>query len=436
MKQCPNCGAKLSDDAVFCSYCGSRLETPPPEAAKTEPIPTNPTPANPFKTARQMADRPVEVGKSQFKKKGKSPRKKGRTLGIALIVLFLAILLAEGEKASEETPATDSTALSADSALMEPESSSVASSSHAESRAEKNGFDSKTNESYAFASYVIEIPSYWDSATENRINDGIQRYAETGGKVAMLQITAGEDPDPSYPVTFEGLMADNDNMIASIEAASFDTVTDYEVIDTGVVKGILYKGTIKEETTGISGYGEWFVFPSETDRNWCNIILAQTNNTDYSYTEDFLKMLYSIRPIQEDAPAANLPESTPYTTVENSADFAALMSITDQTDAETIKQYVSSHLGTVVEFDGCVGLMMHHADYNTRFDVAIFNGDYDGSRLYGPIFAFENVNFHDMNVSGTDTVAEGMNFRITGEIKGFNEEGCYIILDPVSMILR
>ena len=97
MKQCPNCGAELSDDAVFCSYCGSRLETPPPEAAKTEPIPTNPTPANPFKTERQMADRPVEVSKSQFKKKGKSPRKKGRTLGIALIVLVLAILLAEGK---------------------------------------------------------------------------------------------------------------------------------------------------------------------------------------------------------------------------------------------------------------------------------------------------------------------------------------------------
>ena len=135
MKQCPNCGAELSDDAVFCSYCGSRLETPPPEAAKTEPIPTNPAPATPFKTGRQMADRPVEVGKSQFKKKGKSPRKKGRPLWIALIVLVLAILLAEGEKASEETPAADSTALSADSALMEPESSSVASSSHAEDRA-------------------------------------------------------------------------------------------------------------------------------------------------------------------------------------------------------------------------------------------------------------------------------------------------------------
>lgn len=436
MKQCPNCGAELSDDAAFCSYCGSRLETPPSEAAKTEPIPTNPAPTNPFKTERQMADRPVEVGKSQFKKKGKSPRKKGRALGIALIVLFLAILLAEGEKTSEETPATDSTVLSADSTLMEPESSSIASSFHAESRAEKDGFDTSTNESYAFAAYEIEIPVYWDSATENSIDGGIQRYAETGGKVAMLQITAREDSDPSYPVTFEGLMADNDNMIASIEKSAFDKVTDYEIIDTGIIKGILYKGIIKDENSGVSGYGEWFAFPSETDRNWCNIILVQSNNTDYSYTEDFLKIIYSIRPIQEDAPAANPPESTPYTTVENSADFAALMSITDQTDAETIKQYVSSHLGTVVEFDGCVGLMMHHANYNTRFDVAIFNGDYDGSRLYGPIFAFENVNFLDMNVSGTDTVAEGMNFRIAGEIKGFNEEGCYIILDPVSMILR
>ena len=219
MKQCPNCGAELSDDAVFCSYCGSKLETPPPEAAKTEPIPTNPAPATPFKTGRQMTDRPVEVGKSQFKKKGKSPRKKGRPLWIALIVLVLAILLAEGEKASEETPAADSTALSADSALMEPESSSVDSSSHTEDRAEKDGFDASTNEFYPFAAYEIEIPAYWDPATENSIEGGIQRYAETGGKVAMLQITASEDADPSYPVTFEGLMADNDNMIASIEAA-------------------------------------------------------------------------------------------------------------------------------------------------------------------------------------------------------------------------
>ena len=398
MKQCPNCGAELSDDAVFCSYCGSRLETPPPEAAKTEPIPTNPAPATPFKTGRQMADRPVEVGKSQFKKKGKSPRKKGRPLWIALIVLVLAILLAEGEKASEETPAADSTALSADSALMEPESSSGASSSHAEDRAEKDGFDAGTNESYPFAAYEIEIPVYWDSATENSIAGGIQRYAETGGKVAMLQITASEDADPSYPVTFEGLMADNDNMIASIEAASFDTVTDYEVIDTGVVKGILYKGTIKEETTGISGYGEWFVFPSETDRNWCNIVLVQSNNTDYSYTEDFIKMIQSIRMLEpsSNGTANSLEESS------ESSDFISDYELAFVRDLPSYDLYIMFDTDTQTA-----------AQFGTD-DTYLYKGPYTGDFSSGVTIAWDHGEFTEKFVyqegSHNGTLYDGNGF--------------------------
>lgn len=398
MKQCPNCGAELSDDAAFCSYCGSRLETPPPEAVKPEPIPTNTAPANPFKTGRQMADRPVEVGKSQFKKKGKSPRKKGRTLGIALIVLFLAILLAEGEKASEETPSTESAALSADSTLMEPESSSGASSSHAEDRAEKDGFDAGTNESYPFAAYEIEIPVYWDSATENSIAGGIQRYAETGGKVAMLQITASEDADPSYPVTFEGLMADNDNMIASIEAASFDTVTDYEVIDTGVVKGILYKGTIKEETTGISGYGEWFVFPSETDRNWCNIILTQTNNTDYSYTEDFIKMIQSIRMLEpsSNGTANSLEESS------ESSDFISDYELAFVRDLPSYDLYIMFDTDTQTA-----------AQFGTD-DTYLYKGPYTGDFSSGVTIAWDHGEFTEKFVyqegSHNGTLYDGNGF--------------------------
>lgn len=123
-------------------------------------------------------------------------------------------------------------------------------------------------------------------------------------------------------------------------------------------------------------------------------------------------------------------------TVNNNSDFATLMQISDQTDATTIKNFVNSYIGTVVEFDGCVALMMKHENYNTRFDVAMVGGDYDDERVYGPLFAFEDVNYYDMNVSGTDTVAQGMNFRIAGEIKGFSSEGGYIILEPVSMTLR
>lgn len=398
MKQCPNCGAELSDDAVFCSYCGSRLETPPPEAAKTEPIPTNPTPTNPFKTERQMADRPVEVGKSQFKKKGKSPRKKGRALGIALIVLFLAILLAEGEKTSEETPATDSTVLSADSTLMEPESSSIASSFHAESRAEKDGFDTSTNESYAFAAYEIEIPVYWDSATENSIDGGIQRYAETGGKVAMLQITAREDSDPSYPVTFEGLMADNDNMIASIEKSAFDKVTDYEIIDTGIIKGILYKGIIKDENSGVSGYGEWFAFPSETDRNWCNIVLVQSNNTDYSYTEDFIKMIQSIRILEpsSNGTANSLEESS------ESSDFISDYELAFVRDLPNYDLYIMFDTDTQTA-----------AQFGTD-DTYLYKGPYTGDFSSGVTIAWDHGEFTEKFVyqegSHNGTLYDGNGF--------------------------
>ena len=123
-------------------------------------------------------------------------------------------------------------------------------------------------------------------------------------------------------------------------------------------------------------------------------------------------------------------------TVENNDDFAALMKITDQTDSATIKKFANSHSGSVIEFDGCIALMMHHEDYKTRFDVAIAGGNYGSDRLYGPLFAFEDVNFYDMNVSGTDTVADGMNFRITAEIVGYSEAGGYILLEPVSLKAR
>lgn len=398
MKQCPNCGAELSNDAAFCSYCGSRLETPPPEAEKTEPIPTNPAPANPFKTGRQMADRPMESNKPQPKKKRKSPRKKGRTLGIALIVLFLAILLAEGEKASEETPAADSTALSADSALMEPESSSIASSFHAESRAEKDGFDAGTNESYAFAAYEIEIPVYWDSATENSIDGGIQRYAETGGKVAMLQITAREDSDPSYPVTFEGLMADNDNMIASIEKSAFDKVTDYEIIDTGIIKGTLYKGIIKDESSGVSGYGEWFAFPSETDRNWCNIVLVQSNNTDYSYTEDFIKMIQSIRILEpfSNGTANSLEESS------ESSDFISDYELAFVRDLPSYDLYIMFDTDTQTA-----------AQFGTD-DTYLYKGPYTGDFSSGVTIAWDHGEFTEKFVyqegSHNGTLYDGNGF--------------------------
>ena len=177
-----------------------------------------------------------------------------------------------------------------------------------DARSEKNGFDSKTNEKYQLAGYTVEIPKYWSS--ENKIDGGFQRYAEKGGKVAMLQVSAQKETDDSYSVTYDGLMADNDNMIAMIESTAFSEVTDYEVIDTGKVKGILYKGTIDNMSEGLSGYGAWFAFASESDRNWCTIVMCQSDNTEFVYNEDLMKIIKSIKPVEKPAekPAETKPE--------------------------------------------------------------------------------------------------------------------------------
>lgn len=175
-----------------------------------------------------------------------------------------------------------------------------------DARDNKDGFDSKTNGIYSLASYTVEIPNYWQS--EKKIDDGIQWYAETGGKVAMLQIAASKETDDDYAVTFDGLMDDNDNMIASIESTAFSEVTDYEVIDTGVVKGILYKGKLSSE--GLDGTGEWFSFPSEEDRYWCTLVCAQTNNTEYKYEEDFRKIINSIKKAESKETSAEESKET------------------------------------------------------------------------------------------------------------------------------
>lgn len=123
-------------------------------------------------------------------------------------------------------------------------------------------------------------------------------------------------------------------------------------------------------------------------------------------------------------------------TENNNSDFRELLGITNQTDTTAISKFVYAHIGDTIEFNGCVAFVQQHENYKTRFDVAIVSGNYYDDRVYGPLFAFENVNFGDMNVSGTDTVTGGMNFIITAKILGFSDDGGYIILEPISLKAR
>lgn len=223
--------------------------------------------------------------------------------------LVLGLFSSDGDVASisinGDTEFTSGTYVSSDSLVKityhtYPERSEDSSSSSqdvvkSDNKISKNGFNSSTNEIYSFATYSVEIPNYWTS--ENEIQGGFQRYAEMGGRVAMLQVDVQKETDPNYDVSLDGLISDSYNMIKSYESTVFEKIDSFDVLDTGTVEGVIYKGNLKSEFMGEagSGYGEIFVFPSEADRMWCTILYGESDNTEYSYGEDFYAIINSIK---------------------------------------------------------------------------------------------------------------------------------------------
>ena len=55
------------------------------------------------------------------------------------------------------------------------------------------------------------MPNYWEE--EGSKNEYLQYCAEKGEQVVMLSVAYLEESDDEYDVSFEGLYADNDNMI-------------------------------------------------------------------------------------------------------------------------------------------------------------------------------------------------------------------------------
>lgn len=120
-------------------------------------------------------------------------------------------------------------------------------------------------------------------------------------------------------------------------------------------------------------------------------------------------------------------------TVDNNEEFAALFQVQDPSDP-AIAAFAASHHNSYVEFDGVIGLVQNHEDYDTRFDVLIFGGSYEDPKFVW--FYFENLNFGEMNVSGSGEVRSGLDFHIIGKVIGYNDEAMSIEIEPVSMVAR
>ncbi len=161
------------------------------------------------------------------------------------------------------------------------------------------GFEEGTYEVLNVKNFTFDIPNYWSE--EGSKNEYLQYYAEKGDKVVMLSIAYPEESDDEYDVSFDGLYADNENMIEAVEAMFTDgDVIDYEILESEYgVKGILYHFTFKQEIgllTKADGKGYYFCFPSENDRRWFYVVLLHTNDVvGDDYKDDYLRLLSTIR---------------------------------------------------------------------------------------------------------------------------------------------
>ncbi|MCF0111959.1 MAG: zinc ribbon domain-containing protein [Erysipelotrichaceae bacterium] len=158
---------------------------------------------------------------------------------------------------------------------------------------ERNGFNSSTNELYKMGSYSIEVPSYWQN--EDIYYDNIQFYAESEETEVSLILTLVSIEEATDLESSDDLIAQKDEYAKSLEGSIFDKVTGCEVIDTGTVKGVLFEGEL-DETAGKLYGGKWFMFISDEDETIYNVIFFYESNPKYSYSKDFKKIIYSIKP--------------------------------------------------------------------------------------------------------------------------------------------
>lgn len=178
--------------------------------------------------------------------------------------------------------------------------------SNASEKSQKNGFSSCSTVNVG--DYSFSVPSYWSAYITD--SDHYRAYAETSGKVAMLEINSLYDDED--PVTYDILAKETDEGLMSKSFESwYESCGDITISDfgNGVIKGFTYATDFTQD--GNDGYSICLCFPDEKNNRWFYVTLCETNNTEYSYTDDFDKILQSINLLDNQVASEQTKEEKP-----------------------------------------------------------------------------------------------------------------------------
>lgn len=124
-------------------------------------------------------------------------------------------------------------------------------------------------------------------------------------------------------------------------------------------------------------------------------------------------------------------------TIANNPELAALFAGDECGDS--IARFASKYRGQTIEFDGNIAAMQPHEDDDTRYDILMLAGDFNGGANPGPNLVFRDVNTtSDMHWTGdtTDTIGPGTNLHVVAEVGDYDADHCLLLVDPVSTQVR
>ena len=140
--------------------------------------------------------------------------------------------------------------------------------------------------------------------------------------------------------------------------------------------------------------------------------------------------------VSESAAPSDEPEQ-PLTIATNS-DLKKVLAERDNC-SDVVSDFASEYEGQVIDFDGNVAAMANHGDYDTRYDILIYPGDYSETSATGPSFQFRDVNVFDLKFTGPKkpkSIGPGDNLRFVATVGKFDDNSCLFFLDPVATMSR
>ncbi|GCD89920.1 DUF4839 domain-containing protein [Nocardioides sp. LS1] len=272
----------------------------------------------------------------------------------------------------------------------------------------------------------------------------MQRPAATGITclilILLLATTACTD-DQSAPVAEEtplrvaapdaagDLEGDNyGDVVDALTAAGFTNV-DTEVIPDLITGWLVKDGEVESVTVdGVSDFESGDEFDPDVD------VVVAYHTFPEEGADDEPSETPSASPADE--PTETASAAPVVLTPENNAELAAMLKV-DPCEGKDF-EFAQRHEGETIAFDGSVGAMAHHGNYDTRYDILIGPGDKGPNTVDGPTFQFRDVNMLDLNFVGRtpNRFGVGDKAEFTADVAGFSRSSCLFFLEPVETRMR